>query len=412
MQTMLEGMRKIQWAELETASGNGTGVPDMIRDLTHNDPDVAEEALLALSSTIWEHGIVFDATIHAIPFLIEILAANAAADPAGVIDLLEQIATSRDIEEVNLPPAHEYQFMPEESEDYTKDEQEMQWSREAYDAVALGMAQYRRLLHDDDPVTRASTAQLVRLFPAAARENAAAVRDAIDVEEDIPALTDLMLCLRDILSGAVMLDTERSEYITYYGALFEAEEDPVLRLAAAVSVAKLAPTALTADMREVMIDGVIKPQSYAAYLTDTLENPVHQVLDTLQQLDSNDRTPLMLRALRETRSSGNAQSIALTLLVETFGQEPLQNYVRKRQHLLRGTQRINADLFMPIDGEENEVTLREQLDAPAGELADAVLNSDAFWASPTNMLMVFGLPADRQSLMDYLEKIARSSTNS
>jgi hypothetical protein len=165
-------------------------------------------------------------------------------------------------------------------------------------------------------------------------------------------------------------------------------------------------------MREVMIDGVIKPQSYAAYLTDTLENPVHQVLDTLQQLDSNDRTPLMLRALRETRSSGNAQSSALTLLVETFGQEPLQNYVRKRQHLLRGTQRINADLFMPIDGEENEVTLREQLDAPAGELADAVLNSDAFWASPTNMLMVFGLPADRQSLMDYLEKIARSSTNS
>ncbi|MDX2141590.1 MAG: hypothetical protein SF123_26115, partial [Chloroflexota bacterium] len=249
---MLEGLKKIDWAKMEIASGSAASVPNMIRDLVNDDPDVAQEALIALSTNICELGIVFDSSIAAIPFLIEILNSDSAHDPAGILDLLAALAESKDITEVTLPPTHEYQFMPEAGEDYAKDEEEMAWSHQCYDAVAKGMTTYRGLLMYDEPTVRTSAAAILELFPAAARENAVALQQAIEVEDDIPAMTDLMLSLRDILTNAELNADEKATYVSFFRDIFNDEEDVVLRLAAAIAIARLDSAAATAPVRDLI----------------------------------------------------------------------------------------------------------------------------------------------------------------
>jgi HEAT repeat protein len=397
---MLENMRKIDWSALEAATGSAQAVPALIHDLTSDDPDVAEEALLGLSASIWEHGIVFDSTSAAVPFLIELLQRDAAHDPAGVLDLLAQIAESRDVQEVSLPPSHEYQFMPEGGEDYEKDEEEMAWSQQAYDAVAAGMAIYRKLLLNDEPTVRTSAAALLELFPVASRENAAALKQALEVEDDIAAMTDLMLSLRDVLASALMLDDEKSGYIAFFQSIYDDETDATLRLGAAISIAKLAPERLTADMRDLIADAVIDPLPYSEYVTDTLENPVHEALAALVALPPDLGTPLLLRAVRETGDPANARGVALQLLKGAFGQAPLDGYMRKIQRI---RSRVSVTIYTPEDEDTELPPLQTALTPDQRAAAEAILDSDAYWVSPTNLLRIFGLPTQRKQLLAYLD---------
>jgi hypothetical protein len=394
---MLEGLKKIDWTKMEIASGSAAPVPAMIRDLVNDDPDAAQEALIALSTSICELGIVFDSSIAAIPFLIEILNSDSAHDPAGILDLLAALAESKDISEVTLPPTHEYQFMPEAGEDYAKDEEEMAWSQQCYDAVAKGMTTYRGLLMYDEPTVRTSAAAMLELFPAAARENAAALQKAIEVEDDIPAMTDLMLSLRDILANAELSADEKATYVSFFRDIFNDEEDVVLRLAGAIALARLDSAAATPPVRDLILDAVINPSAYSAYVGETVENPVHEALQTLVQLPEAERQPFMTRALTETQDPANARSLALTLLVSAFGAEPVKA-------LLERPKRSSAlARLAKMQEEQPDVPLRTTLTDEQRDIAALILNSDAFWSTPSQLLYLFGLPPTRNDLLAYLE---------
>jgi hypothetical protein len=401
---MLENMRKIDWAELEISSGDAARVPKLIEDLTSDDEDLFEESMLALSTNLCEHGIVFDGTIAAIPFLIELLEEDAALDPAAVIDLLAQIAESKDITDLLLPPVHDYAFMQDEGEPYTKDEQEMQWSRDAYDAIAKGLPIYRRLLRDEDPLVRTSAAALIELYPSEAAENARALRTSIDEEEDIPAMTDLMLSLRDILSSAHLSETEQTPYVEFFAALFANETDPTLRLAAAISVARLNADRLSDDMLNVIADALSNPAPYSTYMEDTLENPIHEAMLTLLELPAPRRRAPLMQCLRDTVDTINARNLALALFIEVFGTAPLENLktVEPNRRTSRNWMGVVTD-EASAQGEMVEIPLRKELSDDQREALEVLIDSDAFWRAPGNLLYAFGLPTSRNLLLAYLD---------
>jgi hypothetical protein len=399
---MFDKLRKMDWSSLEIASGPADSVPVMIEDLTSNDPDVVEEAMLGLSSSIWEHGIVFDATIAAIPFLIALLESGEASDPAGVIDLLSQIAESRDLEEVMLPPAHEYQFMPDQGEVYTKDEQEMQWSQEAYAEIGKGIPTFLGLLEDDDPYVRSSTAALLEMYPASASQIAPALRDAIDREDDIATASDLMLSLRDLLRSAVMVDTERAQYVDYFRQMYADETEPSLRLAAAIAAMRLkSPDApVDADMLAAITDAVTDPTPYADYSEDTLENPVQEALALLLDAPEPLRSESLIKATRASKDPANARSMALALLVTAFGREPLEQQTIERPD---GSRILNPAILTGQAGAEAQIPLRTSLTPEQRQIVEALLDSDAFWVAPGSLLYIYGLPMQRNALLEYLD---------
>jgi len=80
---VLEGLDAVPWDQLTHASGTAKAVPDQLRRLAKGDADALHE----LFGSIWHQGTVYEATSHAVPFLVEILA-RPEADTAGILGLL------------------------------------------------------------------------------------------------------------------------------------------------------------------------------------------------------------------------------------------------------------------------------------------------------------------------------------
>lgn len=92
---MLEGLDAIDWGSLSHAYGGASDVPGTLRRLVSEDESVRQEALAELCGTIWHQGTVYVATVSAIPFLFELLAAEGPQDKAGIVALLTAIAEGR-----------------------------------------------------------------------------------------------------------------------------------------------------------------------------------------------------------------------------------------------------------------------------------------------------------------------------
>ncbi|MDX2137327.1 MAG: hypothetical protein SF123_04470, partial [Chloroflexota bacterium] len=190
---------------------------------------------------------------------------------------------------------------------------------------------------------------------------------------------------------------EKATYVSFFRDIFNDEEDVVLRLAAAIAIARLDSAAATAPVRDLIVDAVINPDAYSAYIGETVENPVHEALQTLVQLPESERKPYMTRAMTETQDSANARSLALTLLMSAFGAEPVKSMLERPK---RSSQMAR---LAKMHEEQPDVALRTELNDEQREIATLILNSDAFWSTPSQLLYLFGLPPTRNDLLAYLE---------
>jgi hypothetical protein len=73
---VLEGLDDVPWRKLRHAFGGAGDVPDAIRALRSDDPDVREEALEELRTTIWHQETVYSATAPAVRFLADVALAE------------------------------------------------------------------------------------------------------------------------------------------------------------------------------------------------------------------------------------------------------------------------------------------------------------------------------------------------
>jgi len=89
---LLEDLDNINWDELEHAYGVATDIPDLIRDLTSNDPKVREQALYNLNGNILHQGTRYEASAYAVPFIFEILEEPGVGDKVKIIEFLVNLA--------------------------------------------------------------------------------------------------------------------------------------------------------------------------------------------------------------------------------------------------------------------------------------------------------------------------------
>jgi hypothetical protein len=84
----LRGLNDVPWAQLQHAYGSAVDVPNQIRALVAEDADARNAAFEALFSNVWHQGTVYEATIHTLPFLIEILRTGSCPDRNSVVLLV------------------------------------------------------------------------------------------------------------------------------------------------------------------------------------------------------------------------------------------------------------------------------------------------------------------------------------
>src|SRR5687768_2453350 len=158
---MLEGLDRINWKELEHAYGPAEDVPDMIRALASDSGQEREGARIHLWCHIIHQGTVYSATAHAVPFLVELLAAPAVTEKPRLLELVTALACGSSYLDAHqslfedIPAFQEKMRQPEWDEQLQK---EVGWVTAARQAVADGWPVYLRLLDDPDAQTRACAA--------------------------------------------------------------------------------------------------------------------------------------------------------------------------------------------------------------------------------------------------------------
>ena len=71
----MHGLDEIPWHTLHHAYGTAEDVPQLLRQLQTAEPDADNEdsPLWHLYGNIWHQGTVYEATSHAVPFLIQLV---------------------------------------------------------------------------------------------------------------------------------------------------------------------------------------------------------------------------------------------------------------------------------------------------------------------------------------------------
>jgi hypothetical protein len=77
----LDQLDAVPWAQVSDAYGPASDVPTQIRALAASDPAQRNTAFGQLFTNIWHQGTVYEASIHALPFLIDLLRNKLVPDP-------------------------------------------------------------------------------------------------------------------------------------------------------------------------------------------------------------------------------------------------------------------------------------------------------------------------------------------
>ncbi|SCF46181.1 hypothetical protein GA0070216_11982 [Micromonospora matsumotoense] len=273
---MLNGIDEIDWSRLSHAYGPADDVPAQLRALASADPAVRDRARHDLYGNIFHQGTRYEATAYAVPFLLELLADPATAEPSELLALLVALAIEDDGTWLpdNLPVAELRRVAvggaallaaaphpgdPEFDEDegdyvyvgsLSRADQERLYAHitlAAYDAVRAGVPLFRQLLTRPDPALRAGAAHALAWFPE-------------DAAGSVPALAALIEAAPSgATSGAAQAAAVGTAAVAL-GLLGVAPDSalltdarPVIRWGAAVGRARvLGPTADPATIDELM----------------------------------------------------------------------------------------------------------------------------------------------------------------
>ncbi|MET7400613.1 HEAT repeat domain-containing protein [Dactylosporangium sp. NPDC005572] len=178
------------WASLRHAYGSAADVPAQLAALASPDEQERHAALGELFTNIVHQGRRFEASAHAVPGLLALVADPAVQDRDLVLVLLGQLAIGAD--EGWLPLGMQPGRLIDPAE------------RATYTAVAAGVPLFVRLLTDPDAGVRSMAAYLLAWFPASRADAVPALHAAVDDPDDGTAATARVALG---LLGAAVADT-------------------------------------------------------------------------------------------------------------------------------------------------------------------------------------------------------------
>ncbi|MDC0674178.1 HEAT repeat domain-containing protein [Nannocystis radixulma] len=288
---MLGNLDAIDWKSLRHAYGEASDVPKLIRALVSDHPGKREGALDALFSTIWHQGTVYSASPAAVPFLVELLDADAQEDLPAILELLAHLATGT----------------PDEDEDAPSNA-----ATAAREAVARGLPIYVRRLGHPEPAVRVAAAYLLGLF---AVDEARAPLRAVVEDDSEPAVRAVAA-----FALACVADPARADELREL--LADRSEHPAVRLYAGLGLAR-GGAPLTGSHLDALAD-LVEDVDLFGQLDELHDNAARMsygpLADGLLRLPADARlrlAPALGRALEAVRGR-DALGLATALLGLVF----------------------------------------------------------------------------------------------
>jgi len=223
---VLDGLDRVDWRRLRHAFGTAEDVPALIRSLTSQSPDERQAALSELHGNIWHQGTVYEATPHAVPFLIELAASVETPDRCAILSYLGTLADGSSY--IQVHGGGQTLSAQEVSAQLAV---EVSWVAATRRAVKSGAALYLETLRAHEHDICCAAAYVLSRFPEEAERYWAPLRERYEAaESDDLARCGIAILTKDF-SARGTSDTQ------WLLRMFDKEKHSSVRVALAVSVA-------------------------------------------------------------------------------------------------------------------------------------------------------------------------------
>jgi tetratricopeptide (TPR) repeat protein len=380
----LAGLDDVPWRALLLAYGPATDVPSQLRALLAPDAQTRGRALRQLYGNIWHQGSVYEATAHAVPFLIKLLAYPGTPDRTGILYLLAAIAESGG----------------SASGDPT--------AKAAHDAVSAGLGLYLDLL---DPAhsqeLRAAAIATLTAFPERSAQSVSRLQAALAMERDAQTRLWLLWAL-----GQVMDESEEAN--AYFADIVSRTADPDLAFLAAAALAGRTGEATPPRAVEALLaaigaaDGAESntesntesngetpdlDDEMAPLASDQWPGMIEFAVERLATLGEGQAEQALARALQRTRDGDAARAVAEALLDRVFNDGQIRPKGVARSRLPDGRWKVAYwEAARPPERGATTLTASQRL------ALEALAAHDPFWAQEHDLLTLYGLPATRDGL--------------
>jgi hypothetical protein len=180
---VLDGLEDVPWASVRHAFGSASDVPWLLRSLVSPDAQVRDNALTELCNNIWHQGTVYEATPHALPFLIRLLHREDYPERGSIACLVASIIAGRGYYEVHSGSLELLVgAQPDEFADEIEKERAIVAEIRRIGASAL--AALLPFMADPEPWIRGTVAEALACYPSRASDFVPVLERALSVEED------------------------------------------------------------------------------------------------------------------------------------------------------------------------------------------------------------------------------------
>lgn len=190
LEEILHGINEIDWSRLHHAYGEASDVPGMLRRLASDDEDVRAEALYELCGTIWHQGTVYEASPHAVPFLLEMLRSPEVSGKEEIALLVAELADGTASLEYFAAKDDELslsfrEYLSKEGRDFTQElDDGRRYVQATREAVGAGIELLLEYLSHDEPSVREAVARALAHYPQRAHEFVPLLEDARKAETE------------------------------------------------------------------------------------------------------------------------------------------------------------------------------------------------------------------------------------
>ncbi len=410
---MLEKLDSIDWANIHHSHGTAEQFPQWIRELTSDDPETRQSAFELVREYSHHQDTNYQVTPYVVPFIVELAQKEDLQNRHQLIDLIGNYAYSTwwifdDEERIQ----YYRQLLP--SNIYREHfEAEFAQDTQVYQEVVKGLPVVLHAVTSDVATVRLSAYEAllkyrVNEFP----EILSALRAAISNE------TDPQSQLVMVSQSSSLLDTD--EYLTleqkhpFIEPLekFTSPEYPLkTRYAAALRLAMIMQQATSLEIIHLLEVGAIDSNSESLYWR------YESVCRALAGVEYDQAIAVLTRFLLSTSSATDAQRIAITLLDLVF-------YRKYREIVSASLSKKLPDVIVwdhlpegylketDANSRKQFGTLYQKTETPVdvNSLSDeqrqalqTVIETDSVWMLRSNLMEIYGLPAERSKVRALLE---------
>ena len=372
---MLDGLDDIQWSKLTHAYGTAEDIPEYLRKLSSDDPDVLKRTFTHLYNCLYHQSTIYEASVAAIPFLIDLLQEKIKSK-ASIIHLLSHLAHG----------------------DYLRSFNFWMWDHLARSEVAKGLSTYLSLLDDENSRVRIQTVAILSYSPRFTEDEAQLILDSLmnrlDTEEHELVVSAIIFGLGYMIAGYRSLDDNTINLVaSRVEGIYEEVSNPKTRLVTLLSLPKI----LGEKTPQYMIDELLKVIETPPFPTTPANkaSPDFYALESLWHLDKIRCKKSLEIALQRSNSSIDILIIASALM----------------EWLYAGKGPSLPSRILDVDGDGNRkyIYRKAQPQFKPDKLTDfqrqvvqTILNTDTAWEIQHNLLEYYGLPAGREEARQFL----------